>query len=127
MGIFFCYDPKKTVQIFEDIRNGGKYFPKCGKYAIKNIRDLKTPGYDSMTPDKKPTLPTSSSDNLTFFFENGAIVTLRGSGTEPKIKYYCQLSGQDHATTTAALDDLVDCVIQHVLQPNKYGLESPKE
>ena len=37
------------------------------------------------------TLPVSpSSQMITFTFENGCVVTLRTSGTEPKIKYYTE-------------------------------------
>lgn len=28
---------------------------------------------------------------ITFSFENGAVITLRTSGTEPKIKYYAEM------------------------------------
>lgn len=28
---------------------------------------------------------------VTFTFENGAVITLRTSGTEPKIKYYAEM------------------------------------
>ena len=28
---------------------------------------------------------------ITFTLENGSVVTLRGSGTEPKLKYYMEL------------------------------------
>ena len=31
---------------------------------------------------------------ITFYFENGCVATLRTSGTEPKIKYYTELTGQ---------------------------------
>jgi len=124
---FFCYDPAKTLRIFEEIRNMGNYYWTCGKYPIKAIRDLKSPGFDSTTPDKKPILPTSSSDNMTFTFENGAIVTLRGSGTEPKLKYYCQLSGKDREETQATLLEIVNLVIDNFLQPIKNGLQAPKD
>jgi len=124
---YFCYDPKKTLQIFNEIRNGGKYSTHCGKYAIKNIRDLKSPGYDNTKPHNVPTLPTSSSENLTFFFENGAIVTLRASGTEPKIKYYAQLTGTNQTQTNTTLADLVNEIIENYLQPTKYGLQLPKD
>lgn len=54
-------------------------------------RDLTT-GYDSSQEDKKATLPVSrSSQMITFTFDNGLVVTLRTSGTEPKIKYYTEL------------------------------------
>lgn len=51
-----------------------------------------TVGFDSSRPDGLPLLPTSaSSQMITFSFENGLVVTLRTSGTEPKIKYYSEL------------------------------------
>ena len=36
-------------------------------------------------------LPTSSSQMITFTFEDGSVATLRTSGTEPKIKYYVEV------------------------------------
>ena len=39
-------------------------------------------------------LPSSaSSQMITFYFENGAVLTMRTSGTEPKIKYYSEMIG----------------------------------
>lgn len=62
-----------------------------GKYKIVGTRDLTT-GYDSSQEDLKVTLPVSrSSEMITFTFDNGLVVTLRTSGTEPKIKYYTEL------------------------------------
>ena len=62
-----------------------------GKYKIVGTRDLTT-GYDSSTENKKATLPVSrSSQMITFTFDNGLVLTLRTSGTEPKIKYYTEL------------------------------------
>ena len=62
-----------------------------GKYEIISVRDLTT-GYDSTQLDEKAILPTSkSSEMITFEFANGLVVTLRTSGTEPKVKYYTEL------------------------------------
>lgn len=37
-------------------------------------------------------LPSSSSTQMiTFYFENGCEATLRTSGTEPKVKYYTEI------------------------------------
>lgn len=92
----FCYDPVVIERIFNRIRTlEGDQYPKAigvgGKYAIESIRDLTT-GYDSSQPDGKAILPSSkSSQMITFSFENGAVITLRTSGTEPKIKYYAEM------------------------------------
>lgn len=62
-----------------------------GKYSIVGVRDLTT-GYDNTKPENKAVLPVSkSSQMITFTFKNGLVVTLRTSGTEPKIKYYSEL------------------------------------
>ena len=58
---------------------------------INGVRDLTT-GYDNTKSDNKAVLPVSkSSQMITFYFTNGLVVTLRTSGTEPKIKYYSEL------------------------------------
>lgn len=62
-----------------------------GKYPISTVRDLTT-GIDTCQSDGKSLLPASkSSQMITFTFENGAVITLRTSGTEPKIKYYAEM------------------------------------
>jgi phosphomannomutase len=60
---------------------------------ITRVRDLMRPGLDTGLADKKPNLPLGSSPHLTLWFSNGAVFTLRGSGTEPKLKYYSELPG----------------------------------
>lgn len=61
-----------------------------GKYKIKYVRDLTT-GKDTCQADGLATLPCSKSTQMiTFTFENGTVITLRTSGTEPKIKYYSE-------------------------------------
>mmetsp|Transcript_20536 Transcript_20536/g.28815 ORF Transcript_20536/g.28815 Transcript_20536/m.28815 type:complete len:593 (-) Transcript_20536:421-2199(-) len=126
---FFCYNPQTMETIFNRIRNGGKYFDKIGAFAVKNIRDLTT-GYDNTQPDHKAVLPTSSSTHMiTFYFENGAVLTLRGSGTEPKLKYYSEMAGpyeQQHQIVQT-LAEVVQAVIDVCLEPQKNGLLPPKD
>jgi phosphoglucomutase/phosphopentomutase len=93
---FLCYEPEKIVKIFERMRNWeGKKdeypsFILDGKYKIASIRDLTT-GVDTAQPDGKSLLPMSkSSQMITFTLENDTVITLRTSGTEPKIKYYSE-------------------------------------
>lgn len=58
---------------------------------IRSVRDLTT-GIDTAQPDNRAILPVSkSSQMITFSFENGVMLTLRTSGTEPKIKYYTEM------------------------------------
>ncbi|CAG9319748.1 unnamed protein product [Blepharisma stoltei] len=120
---FFCYEPVVIKSVFDNIR---QEYPKAiGRFPVKYIRDL-TVGYDNSQPDNKPVLPISpSTQMITFTFENGAIITLRTSGTEPKIKYYCEYHGNTLEDTRAELNELVDHMIDQLLQPQRYGLTPP--
>ncbi|EDW10482.1 uncharacterized protein Dmoj_GI21114 [Drosophila mojavensis] len=133
-----CNDSGLTKRIFDRLRtfDDGQEntYPTNildGEYEVESVRDLTT-GYDSSTPDKKPVLPVSeSSQMITFVFKNGMEVTLRTSGTEPKIKYYAEMGGKpenkhwDELTTT--LNKMMDGVITEFLEPAKNGLKVRKE
>lgn len=47
-------------------------------------------GIDTAEPDQKLKLPLSDPPMMTFFLNEGTIITIRGSGTEPKLKYYVE-------------------------------------
>eukprot|EP01099_Mayorella_cantabrigiensis_P004083 TRINITY_DN306_c0_g2_i1.p1 TRINITY_DN306_c0_g2~~TRINITY_DN306_c0_g2_i1.p1 ORF type:complete len:637 (-),score=164.32 TRINITY_DN306_c0_g2_i1:326-2149(-) len=134
---FFYWDKVKMYALFDELRNGGKYHWKCGDYEISHIRDL-TKGFDSHFPDHKPVLPVSSSTQMiTYYFKNGVVCTIRASGTEPKLKYYSELKQDlsqgkkeeelvaERPAIDAALKAVIDSVIEHFLQPARFGLELP--
>lgn len=124
---FFCYDPPLITKIFEKIR--ADYPKKIGRWDVAHVRDL-TVGYDDNQPGNKPILPVSkSSQMITFTFTNGCVATLRGSGTEPKLKYYIELSG-DHkkaAEIDKELLEMVEAINQQCLEPEKNGLIVPTD
>ena len=84
---------------------------------------------------------------ITFYFENGAIITLRArcvarlkfrcgahdpffcSGTEPKLKYYAELSGSctQAAAVRAELAEMVQSVLVQLLKPEENKLEIPPD
>ena len=124
---FFCHDPKVMNSIFDDIKTANGEYPKSmGKYPIARVRDLKSPGFDSGTDDHKPVLPVGSSPMITFFFENGAVFTLRGSGTEPKLKYYTELPG-NRGDADEILKDMISVMVDTILKPEKNGLIAPAD
>jgi phosphomannomutase len=97
-----CHDKEILKRIFDKLRtNGGQPGDESGRHGyptelagfkVKSVRDL-TVGYDSARVEEgcKASLPADpSSQFLTFTLENGAVVSLRGSGTEPKLKYYIE-------------------------------------
>jgi len=127
---YFCYDPNTMTKIFDRIRQDQKYPTSIGngKYKIVGVRDLTT-GYDTDQPDHKAVLPVSASSHMiTFTFENGCSATLRGSGTEPKLKYYVELCGSDNpAAVRERLMDMVALIIEEFLEPEKNGLVKPRD
>lgn len=128
-GYYFYSDTQVTQTIMEKIRNGGEYMTKVGPYEVQAIRDLGYPGYDSSTEDKKPTLPVSkSSPMMTLHFTNGCVVQLRGSGTEPKFKYYIEMRGKPGVKRQIVQDELnklSDIILEELLQPTLNGLIKP--
>ena len=104
--------------VFERLRNQGRYWLACRGYKIAHVRDLRSPGYDSSSPNGMPTLPVSSSNMLTYTFENGFVLTLRPSGTEPKLKYYAEGRGNDPSTLKKEVQKFVDeVVLSEMLKP----------
>eukprot|EP01128_Nolandella_sp_AFSM9_P008630 TRINITY_DN5317_c0_g1_i1.p1 TRINITY_DN5317_c0_g1~~TRINITY_DN5317_c0_g1_i1.p1 ORF type:complete len:588 (-),score=161.29 TRINITY_DN5317_c0_g1_i1:353-2116(-) len=120
---FFHSNSADVAEVFKFIRNDSKYHETCGKFKISRIRDLTGAGYDSGTADKKPVLATTSSDMITIYFENGAVFTLRGSGTEPKLKYYIGAAN----ITKEELAELVQSIITNLIQPEEHNLKYPSE
>eukprot|EP00123_Amoebidium_parasiticum_P017767 comp23982_c0_seq1/m.42575 comp23982_c0_seq1/g.42575 ORF comp23982_c0_seq1/g.42575 comp23982_c0_seq1/m.42575 type:complete len:606 (-) comp23982_c0_seq1:310-2127(-) len=122
---FLCYDPKIMEAIFNRIRPN--YPTKLGRFPLKAVRDM-TVGYDSNYADLKPRLPlTPDAQMITFYFENGAVVTVRGSGTEPKLKYYSEMTGkitceEDKDKVAAELQEVVNAIISDFLHPQENGL-----
>ncbi|EDW08159.1 glucose 1,6-bisphosphate synthase [Drosophila mojavensis] len=129
-----CDDQVKIKQIFNRLRtfdNGqANSYPKSilnGKYQIEHVRDLTT-GYDSSTADLKATLPVSSSSQMiTFTFANNVVVTLRTSGTEPKMKYYAEICGDRENSNweqlTVTLKIMVEALVNEFFEPEKNKLK----
>jgi len=130
---FISYDQQKIKAMFDRIRKlgGDQGYPShCQSFAIKNIRDLTT-GYDDSQPDGKAIMPTSSTTQMiTFHFENGGRVTLRTSGTEPKIKYYVEMigdAGAGIATIQSEMQNLIDTVVREWYRPEVNDFQWRKE
>ena len=121
-----------TKKIFDCLRPGNssgslEYWPwsKGPGYcpsSVLRLRDV-TRGYDSNGDAGLPITP--ESEMLMFEFENGCSITIRGSGTEPKIKYYCELVGQPGENEMVLREKLINLskwCIQEMLQPEVNGL-----
>ena len=69
------------------------YIKQFGKCTVTRIKDVSL-DYDS----RKDGLPTDktvspSAEMITFEMDDETVMTLRGSGTEPKLKYYIESRG----------------------------------
>ena len=52
---------------------------------------------------------------------------MRGSGTEPKIKWYCELGGAaSREEAVQGVNALMELVVEEMLQPEKNGLQRRK-
>lgn len=106
-GYYVVADPSLTDRVFayirEDYTPKGENYPRTiGDLQVKTFRDLTT-GYQSDTPNNIPNLPVDPSSQMITIVaqpkngESGEQVrfTLRGSGTEPKLKIYIEARAQD--------------------------------
>lgn len=125
-GYYFYKDASVIPEIFDHIRNDGKYHSQIQQYKISSIRDLGVPGYDSTTPDHKPILPVSgSSPMITIKFENGCVAQFRASGTEPKFKYYIEMAGKvgkSRAEVQKELEVMAETILNDLVRPKELGL-----
>ena len=91
------------------------YIDKFGEYTVTRIKDVSL-GYDSDSggePEDK--LVSPSSEMITFELANSTVMTLRGSGTEPKLKYYIE-SKEKSMTEAKATADSVERALKTVFQ-----------
>lgn len=123
------HDGAVTDAIFKRLRTGGStggYWSQCNGVNISAIVDV-TKGFDSTNSvDQSSSLPTTPDSHMIMFtFDNGCSVTLRTSGTEPKIKFYTEIAGrpgQSRAEAEGILRNFVDKLVDEMLQPVQNGL-----
>ena len=94
-----------------------------GSWEVLTVRDLWT-GFDSAHLDNQATLPQENM--LTLTLSNGGTATLRASGTEPKIKYYCEVGGapgQPREQVEAEAAAVREAVVAELLRPEEHGIK----
>lgn len=124
-----CHDPKLTDRIFHRLRTEGPeggYWTEVAGQRIVSIQDI-TMGYDSSAANHVCSMPrTPDSHMIMYEFANGVTITLRTSGTEPKIKYYTEIAGQPGQTREDlkhTLVSFVDAAVNAMLEPDRHGLK----
>lgn len=115
--------PAVTSAVFTAIRALGAPHPQTlGNRTITRWRDL-TLGYDSATEDGKPELPVDpTAQMITCETGDGARFTVRGSGTEPKIKMYIECVGKSSAEAKAAANEVLADLLREWFKPEENGL-----
>ncbi|KAI5790662.1 phosphoglucomutase-like protein [Peziza echinospora] len=126
---FISPSPKITSHVFTEIRNlkaGDRKFPEfLGRRKITRWRDLTT-GWDSATSDGVPKLPSSSSSEMiTCELEGGVRFSVRGSGTEPKIKMYIECKATTREEARAGADEVAADLEREWFRPEVTGLRKP--
>ncbi|KAH3674539.1 hypothetical protein WICMUC_003216 [Wickerhamomyces mucosus] len=121
-------DLSLTKQIFDNIRFSSNPFPESiGNYKVTFWRDL-TIGYQSNTIDNIPDLPIDpSSQMITVKLSTGNDLegirfTIRGSGTEPKLKVYIEAKSETEERSSWLAQSTWDTLKEKWFQPQNTGL-----
>ncbi|EGD74895.1 hypothetical protein PTSG_07123 [Salpingoeca rosetta] len=135
---YICGEQATIDAIFSRIRHydggdasGAVVYPSVvADVQVLSVRDV-TLGTDSAQPDGKCLLPQQSGHMVTFKFANDCVLTLRTSGTEPKIKFYSEIKApmpSDGVTTPVEneLETFVTKVVNDLLQPDVHNLQAKK-
>lgn len=121
---YFTSDKPADIQaVFQRLRHEGNYPKALAGVEITAVRDLDS-GLDTAQAEGRSRLPWQKGDlMLTFTLDNVHTLTLRASGTEPKLKYYLEVSDEDDATIAMALADKLEAAIAtELVLPEKHGL-----
>ncbi|OAL52104.1 hypothetical protein IQ07DRAFT_586439 [Pyrenochaeta sp. DS3sAY3a] len=115
--------PAVTTSVFTAIRALGSPHPTTiGPRKIVRWRDL-TLGYDSKSSDNKPDLPVDvTSQMITCELDDGAVFTVRGSGTEPKIKLYIECQGKSSEEAKDGANGILEDLLREWFKPAENGL-----
>ncbi|KIM33579.1 hypothetical protein M408DRAFT_326264 [Serendipita vermifera MAFF 305830] len=144
---FICNDPVTIDKIFARLRSyepiigeawtsplGASYPAKIAGLKVTSVRDLTSGfGYDSAAPAPayQPDLPLSGGHMITFragsIEKDGVAITLtiRTSGTEPKIKYYLEGQGTDRKRIGTILQNVVAELREGWMEAKRHGLQEP--
>jgi phosphoglucomutase len=121
--------PDITNTVFTAIRqlhpSGSGRPEKVGARKVLRWRDL-TLGFDSAAapPEHRPTLPVDpGAQMITCELEDDVVFTVRGSGTEPKIKFYIEATAKSAEQAQARADGTLRDLLEEWFRIDHYGLK----
>ncbi|MEX0723765.1 MAG: phospho-sugar mutase [Gracilimonas sp.] len=90
---------------------------KLGGSQVVTVKDYQTSKEKNIATGEITDMDLPKSNVLQFITEDGAIVSVRPSGTEPKIKFYCSvntnlMSAEDYTQVAATLDKRIEVMIE---------------
>jgi phosphoglucomutase len=90
---------------------------KLGGSQVVTVKDYHSSKEKNIATGEVTDIDLPSSNVLQFITENGSIVSVRPSGTEPKIKFYCSvntslMNAEDYKPAVATLDKKIDAMIE---------------
>ena len=119
---YYAGDPADTTAVMERLRASPP--AAIGGATVVRRRDLGA-GLDTGTASRSPALPWRPSDLMLTYWLDGidggptAVLTLRASGTEPKLKVYLEADGSG---ADAAADALLAAAEAELVRPGEHGL-----
>jgi len=121
-GYYIASDPSVSAAVFARLREIG-YVDSLAGMPVTSIRDLGR-GTDTANADGKATLPPDPL-MVTLRLEPFGELTIRASGTEPKLKVYVEcVDEEDQARAMATAEALYAAVYDDILTPIE-GLQKP--
>ncbi|KAH9256303.1 hypothetical protein BASA81_005524 [Batrachochytrium salamandrivorans] len=101
--------PVQQQALFAQLRQYPQVVGQKRPRNVVRIRDLER-RIDTQFPGQDPALPFASN-MITFFLDEGERITLRASGTEPKLKYYVECVGSTLDSAKEKCKQVVEDVV----------------
>lgn len=134
-GYFYVSKPEILIDLFAKVRQYRNMSGKCypteigSEFDVISFRDL-TLGFQSDTKDHKPTLPVDPSSQMITVAaklrnsddREQIRFTLRGSGTEPKLKVYIESCAQSESRALSLAKLASEVLQREWLMPGVGGL-----
>lgn len=125
----YGYFRERLVSVYKRGREGAKEIQQMlknyreqppaqlGGSKVVTIKDYKTRQTKELASGQTTPIDLPSSNVLQFITEDGSIISVRPSGTEPKIKFYCSVNTelkdqQQFESVTQKLETKIDNIIE---------------
>ena len=94
--------PARMAALLDGMR--GNTPTDLGGVRVVTFGDYKAQTFTSVATGEKTSTELPASNVLSFKLENGDVVIVRPSGTEPKVKFYFMVSAEDQETALANIE-----------------------